>query len=88
MKYKITVVERPKGATGLVLLPYRWVVERTNAWNGKYRRDSKDYARTTAMSEAVIQTSAIHQMLNRLAPDPNRPRAEFRYPRKPLQKAA
>ena len=29
--YKVTVVERPAGAKGLVLLPYRWVIERTNA---------------------------------------------------------
>ena len=66
----------------------RWVVERTNAWSGKYRRNSKDYERTTAMAEAMIQTGAIHLMLNRLAPDPNATRAEFRYVRKPLQKAA
>lgn len=87
-KYTVTVVERPPGVTGLVLLPYRWVVERTNAWTGKYRRNSKDYERTTAMAEAMIQTSAIQLMLNRLAPDPNQARAEFRYVRKPLQKAA
>jgi putative transposase len=87
-KYKLTVVERPPGVTGLVLLPYRWVVERTNAWTGKYRRNSKDYERTTAMAEAMIQTSAIHLMLQRLAPDPNKTQAEFRYVRKPLQKAA
>ena len=87
-RYKVTVVERPAGVQGLVLLPLRWVVERTNAWNGKYRRNSKDDERTTEMAEAVIQTGAIHLMLNRLAPDPDSPRAEFRYPRKPLQKAA
>ena len=29
--YKVTVVERPPGAKGLVHLPYRWVIERTNA---------------------------------------------------------
>ena len=85
---KITVVERPPGVTGLVLLPYRWVVERTNAWTGKYRRNSKDYERTTASAEAMIQASMIHRMLNRLAPDADTPRAEFRYPRKPLKKAA
>ena len=86
--YKITVVERPAGTKGLVLLPYRWVVERTNAWVGKYRRNSKDYERTTAASEAMIQLSQIHLMLNRLAPKPNQAQAEFRYKRKPLQKAA
>lgn len=87
-RYKITVVERPPGVTGLVLLPYRWVVERTNAWTGKYRRNSKDYERTTASAEAMIQVSMIHLMLHRLAPDTKHARAEFKYPRKPLRKAA
>ncbi len=82
------MVERALGAPGRVLLPYRWVVERTNAWVGKYRRHSKDYERTTEMAEAMVQASAIHPMLNRLAPDPDSPRADFRYPRKPLQKTA
>ena len=67
-RYAVTVVERPPGATGLVLLPYRWVVERTNAWTGKYRRNSKDYERTTRVSEAMVQATAIHRMLRRLAP--------------------
>ena len=87
-RYKITVVERPPGVTGLVLLPDRWVVERTNAWTGKYRRNSKDYERTTASAEAMIQGSMIHLMVHRLKPDPTAPEAPFRYPRKPLKKAA
>lgn len=87
-KYKMTVVERPPGVTGLVLLPYRWVVERTNAWTGKYRRNSKDYERTTRMAEAMVQTTAIHLMLRRLAPDPTNAHADFKYARKPLKKAA
>ena len=87
--YTVTVVERPAGATGLVLLPYRWVVERTNAWTGKYRRNSKDYERTTASAEAMVQVAHIHLMLQRLKPDADAaPRAEFRYPRKPMEKAA
>jgi putative transposase len=86
--YKITVVERPAGVKGLVHLPYRWVVERTNAWTGKYRRNSKDYERTTASSEAMVQVSMIHLMLKRLAPDASARQAAFRYERKPMQKAA
>lgn len=62
--YKLMVVERPAGVKGLVLLPDRWVVERTNAWVGKYRRNSKDCERTTTSAEAMVQTS----MLQRLAP--------------------
>jgi len=87
-KYKLTVVERPAGAKGLVLLPYRWVVERTNAWTGKYRRNSKDDERTTAVAETMVGLSMTHLMLNRLAPDPDARRAEFRYAHKPLQKVA
>jgi putative transposase len=69
-QYKITVVERPAGTQGLVHLPFRWVVERTNAWNGKYRRNSKDYERTTESSEAMIKVSSIHMMLQRGVPTP------------------
>ena len=87
-KYKLTVIERPPGATGFVFLPYRWVVERTNAWVGKYRRNSKDYERTTAIAESMVRVGMIHLMLKRLAPDPTATRAAFRYPRKPLQKPA
>lgn len=86
--YRVTVVERPAGAVGLVQLPYRWVIERTNAWTGKYRRNSKDYERTTSSSEAMVKVSMIHLRLRRLRPDPAERRAEFRYPRKPMKKAA
>ena len=83
--YKLTVVERPAGSVGLVHQPYRWVIERTNAWVGKYRRNSKDYERTTSSAEAMIQASMIHLMLQRLKPDPAKKVTPFRYPRKPMQ---
>jgi putative transposase len=38
--FAIEVVDRPSGARGFVLLPQRWVVERTFAWLGRYRRHS------------------------------------------------
>jgi putative transposase len=88
VNYKVTVVERPAGTKGLVHLPYRWVVERTNAWNGKYRRNSKDYERTTSSSEAMIKVSTIHLMLNRLRPDRNTKVAKFTYKANPMKKAA
>jgi putative transposase len=87
-QYKITVVERPAGVQGLVHLPYRWVVERTNAWNGKYRRNAKDYERNTSSSEAMIKVSTIHLMLNRLRPDSNAKVAKFTYEPNPMKKAA
>ena len=82
--YNVTVVERPAGAKGLVHLPYRWVIERTNAWTGKYRRNSKDYERTPEVVEAMVQVSMIH----RLAPDAPHTQANFKYTRKPMLKAA
>jgi transposase len=87
-RYAVTVVERPAGATGFVLVPYRWVVERTHARVGKYRRNSKGDERTTASAGAVIPVSMIHRMPHRLAPDASNAQAAFTYPRKSLQKQA
>jgi transposase len=73
----LAVVSRPIGAKGFVLLHRRWVVERTNAWNGRSRRLSKDYERRTDSSESMIRVSAIQLMLRRLGPAPNA--EEFHY---------
>jgi putative transposase len=66
--WNITVKTRPEGTKGFTPLEQRWVIERTNAWHGRYRRNSKDYERKVASSAAMIQISDIHLMLNRLAP--------------------
>ena len=66
--WSITVKTWPEGAKGFTPLEKRWVIERTNAWHGRYRRNSKDYERSIASSAAMIQISDIHLMLNRLAP--------------------
>jgi putative transposase len=76
-RWELEVVSRPPGATGWVRLPKRWVVERTFAWLGRYRRHSRDYERLTASSEAMIRVSAIHLLLGRLAPEKSY--SEFRY---------
>lgn len=81
-KYKLEVVSRPPGTKGFVLLPKRWVVERTWAWYGRDRRNSKDYERLTSSSEARVKVSALRQMLRRLAPDPDPKQAAFKYPKK------
>jgi len=85
-RYRIEVVQRPLGAKGFVLLHRRWVVERTFAWLGRYRRNSRDYERLTSSSEAVIKISAIQHMLRRLRPDTSKRENPFNYPRK-VQKA-
>jgi transposase len=49
------------------VLPRRWVVERTFAWQGQNRRFSKDYERLCATSETLIYVAMIRLMLRRLA---------------------
>lgn len=66
--WHVDVKMRPEGSTGFTPLKKRWVVERTNAWNGRCRRHSKDYERLAASSAAMIQISNVHLMLRRLAP--------------------
>lgn len=66
--FLVQAVLRPVGIQGFVVLPKRWIVERTFAWLGRSRRHSKDYEKTTQSSEALIQISMIHLMLRRLAP--------------------
>jgi putative transposase len=65
--WRIEVQARPEGTQGFTPLEKRWVIERTNAWNGRYRRHRKDYERSVESSTAMIQMSHRHLMLNRLA---------------------
>ena len=59
---------RSEGAKGFTPLEKRWVIERTHAWHGRYRRHSKDDERSVASSAAMIHISDRHLLLNRLAP--------------------
>jgi putative transposase len=77
--YRIEVVSRPPGSEGFVKLPRRWVVERTFAWLGRYRRNSRDYERFAESSEAMLQVSSIHRMLRLLKPDPSKKPVLFKY---------
>ena len=75
--WRIEVQARPEGRKGFTPLAKLWVIERTNAWNGRYRRNSKDYERSVESSTAMIQISHVHLMLNRLAPH-DRPAFHYR----------
>ena len=75
--FLLELVKRPLAAVGFVLLPQRWVVERTFAWLGRYRRHSRDYERRTESSEAMIRISRIHCMTRRV--EPGRRAARFHY---------
>lgn len=61
----LQTVLRPVGVKGWVLLPRRWVVERTFGWLGRYRRLSKDYEKLSRTSEATVVVSMIHLMARR-----------------------
>jgi len=71
-RWVLEIVRRSDEVSGFVVLPKRWIVERTFSWFGRYRRLSKDYETLTDSSEAVIHLAMTHLMVRRLAPSPLR----------------
>ncbi len=65
----LQVVAKVADQQGFVVLPRRWVVERTFAWVCRYRRLSKDYEQRTAYSEAWVYIASIARMLRTLHPN-------------------
>ncbi len=63
----LTLVHKAPGQRGFQVLAKRWIVERTFAWLGRYRRLSKDYEQNPASSEAWIYCAMLHLMARRLA---------------------
>jgi transposase len=61
------VVLRPQAQRCFVLLPKRWVVERTFGWLMNHRRLVRDYELLPASSEAMLYLAMIRNMLRRLA---------------------
>ena len=64
---RIQIVTRSQFATSTYVPPQRWVVERTFAWLGRYRRLSKDYEYLAETSRAMIFAAMSCLMLKRLA---------------------
>jgi putative transposase len=62
----LQTVLRPVGVKGFVVLPKRWIVERTFAWLARCRRHSKDYERHPETSDAMIHITMIGLMSRRL----------------------
>jgi putative transposase len=77
LPWKLQIVSRPREAKGFILLPKRWMAERTFAGLGRSRRLSKDYELRTDSSESMVRLSAIHLLVKRLAPGPAQ--APFKY---------
>ena len=59
--------EPPSRPVGFVVLPRRWVVERTFAWLVRNRRLSKDYEFLPETEEAFVYAAMIRLMIRRLA---------------------
>lgn len=63
----LEITPRADIAKGFVVIPKRWIVERTLGWLNRYRRLSKDYEYLPQTSETVIRVAMIHLMVRRLA---------------------
>jgi putative transposase len=61
--WRLEVVRRSDSPKGFVVLPRRWVVERTFGWLGRYRRLARDYEHTTSASETMVYIASIRRML-------------------------
>jgi transposase len=66
-RWVVQVVLRPHEHKGFVLLPFRWVVERTFGWLTGCRRLNKDYELLPQTSETLIYLAIIRIMVRRLA---------------------
>ena len=66
--WSIEVQKPPQGSKGFSPIRIRWVVERSNAWHSRCRRNSKDYERRPDSSESMIKISHIGVMLRRCSP--------------------
>ena len=64
----LSTILRPLNVQRFVVLPKRWIVERTFAWLGRYRRLSKDYETNPRSSEAWIHIAMIHRMNRYMIP--------------------
>jgi transposase len=63
----VAIVKKHPGQRTFVVLPRRWIVERTFAWISRYRRTVRDYERLPAHHEAAVTWAMITIMARRLA---------------------
>jgi putative transposase len=78
-KFRLEVTKKPietqdkkKEKKKFKVVKWRWVVERTFAWLGRYRRNSRDYEKLPESSESMLKISSIQLMINRLKPKSNK----------------
>lgn len=83
----IKAVSRPKDAKGLVVLPRRWVVERSLAWLLHARRNARDHETLPQHSEAMLTFAVTTLMTRRLTRQPIHPHAAAPRPEAALRAA-
>ena len=62
----VDIVKRSDAAKDFVILPRRWVVERTFAWFGRCRRLAKDWECLNRKGLALLRLASIRLMLRKL----------------------
>ena len=62
----LEIVKRSDTSKGFVVLPKRWIVERTFGWLGRCRRLAKDYENRTRTAAAFLILALIRLMLRRI----------------------
>lgn len=65
---RVVEIVKRRSPNAFVVLPKRWIVERTFSWLGRFRRLSKDYEVLVECSESMIRLAMIQLMVARLAP--------------------
>ena len=65
---RLDVVKLPEAKRGFVLLPRRWVVERSFAWAARFRRLARDYERLSATLVGLHYVAFVCLMLHRALP--------------------
>jgi len=84
-KWALEVVTGRPGQKTFEVQKWRWIVERTFGWFGRYRRLSKDYEHNTKSSETWIYIAMIHRMSRFGLPDKNRDDDLMRRPAKTVK---
>jgi transposase len=65
-KLDVEIVKRRAAAKGFIVLPRRWVVERTFAWLGRCRRLARDWERFNRKALAFLRLASIRLMTRKL----------------------
>ena len=65
-KVDVQIVKRPDRDKGFIVLPKRWIVERTFAWLNRCRRLAKDWENLNRKARAFLRLASIRFMLRKL----------------------